>query len=1133
MKKFNKCLCILLITLFVLPPIYAETPFLEIHTKEAFLEFAEQCKYDAYSEELYVKLMNDIDLDNVPFDGIASFSGTFDGENHTIKNLSLTHDGSKVGLFRYIEEKGVVKDLYVEGSVKPIGTESYVGGIAGVNKGLITNVHFTGAVEGAEKIGGLVGMNETTGSILKSDFNGDVLGEYGVGGIAGENRGYIERAINHGEVNTTQIIMRSPSIMTMDLKSVYEGDLTSSDQMTAQTDAGGIVGYNVGIIKRCTNYGKIGYNHVGYNIGGIAGRHSGYISDSVNHGLVQGRKDVGGIVGQFEPFVKLLFSREKLTDLSNAIDDMHEALVSTVDTADAHSTAFSNQLDVVVSQMDSVSDNLEVLLNDTTDYVDDTTEQVNEGLARVKKFIKQSDHVVEEFKLASEQLTLGLDEIEKAFDELSDTADSIGKGTDDLSDAFDDLDKAAEDLLLAFDHLILAMEKFEAAAESSPEMEAAKDDINAALDELELASSTFSDALEIIEQEINDKGSLLLVDWQLVSGHFTAIGNHLETAMPLLNNGFRVMFEELEKDRLLLSEGFSYFKSASQDLRAMSVEMREANKDIKKALDHFTDASASAEKGMDYLSDSAGYLSTGSDHLTQAFENLDIIVDYHKRQPDIVLPTLGEYVDVSSETLFNDISSLNDELSRLNDISSQGRVEVMDELKTLDAAYNEVAFHTRDIIDSLSFEAEDKFIDVSEEAYEVADALLARGIVKTSENYGDIYGDIDVAGIAGAMAVEVDFDPEDDIVRSGKSNFNFKYQSKALLLNSVNKGAITGKKDYIGGIVGRMDVGLISASESYATILSEDGSYVGGIAGQSNRIIQKSYAMNALTGKKFVGGIAGEGQDIRQTYSMTKIIDGLESVGAVAGQLNGEAIGNKFVYNGYHGIDDISYKMQAVPEDYASFVKNDLPDEFKNLTITLVIDGNVVKELPFAFMGSIEMSDLPTIPQREGFNGEWPFDDLNDLVFSETYEAVYKPYVRVIASDDNPQPEVLVEGFFDEHMALSVKATDGYVPKGNESIIKEWQVSVNADDSNGLKYRVLKPGANNIKLYLEENGIWQEIKTESDGSYLTFESGKDIHIVTVAVKQQYMLFIIIGALLFISIITMLLKKKKKLKLVDA
>lgn len=46
------------------------------------------------------------------------------------------------------------------------------------------------------------------------------------------------------------------------------------------------------------NRGTVGYQHMGYNVGGIAGSQTGYIEGCVNYGTVYARKEGGGIVGQ-------------------------------------------------------------------------------------------------------------------------------------------------------------------------------------------------------------------------------------------------------------------------------------------------------------------------------------------------------------------------------------------------------------------------------------------------------------------------------------------------------------------------------------------------------------------------------------------------------------------------------------------------------------------------------------------------------------------------------------------------------------------------------------------------------------------------------------------------------------------
>lgn len=86
------------------------------------------------------------------------YSGTFDGQNHTISGLYFnSSETNYVGLFGYIGENGTVKNVSVEDSY--FNGKEYVGSIAGTNYGLISNVVNKGEVRGGSFVGGITGLN--------------------------------------------------------------------------------------------------------------------------------------------------------------------------------------------------------------------------------------------------------------------------------------------------------------------------------------------------------------------------------------------------------------------------------------------------------------------------------------------------------------------------------------------------------------------------------------------------------------------------------------------------------------------------------------------------------------------------------------------------------------------------------------------------------------------------------------------------------------------------------------------------------------------------------------------------------------------------------------------------------------
>ena len=84
------------------------------------------------------------------------FTGLFNGNGHTISNLTVT-GAYYVGLFGQLSSDARVKDLGLVG-VRVTGTGYSIGGLAGYNTGAsIIRCYSTGVVNGVMYVGGLVG----------------------------------------------------------------------------------------------------------------------------------------------------------------------------------------------------------------------------------------------------------------------------------------------------------------------------------------------------------------------------------------------------------------------------------------------------------------------------------------------------------------------------------------------------------------------------------------------------------------------------------------------------------------------------------------------------------------------------------------------------------------------------------------------------------------------------------------------------------------------------------------------------------------------------------------------------------------------------------------------------------------
>lgn len=129
-------------------------------------------------------------------------------------------------------------------------------------------------------------------------------------------------------MNTAAVNTTSQEINT-DLSGLSITNLDSTTELINDyTDTGGIAGFSSGTLSACMNTGAVGYEHMGYNIGGIVGRQSGFVENCTNSGSVLGRKEVGGIVGQMEPYLSLDLSAASAENLSAELSKLHDLSTS-------------------------------------------------------------------------------------------------------------------------------------------------------------------------------------------------------------------------------------------------------------------------------------------------------------------------------------------------------------------------------------------------------------------------------------------------------------------------------------------------------------------------------------------------------------------------------------------------------------------------------------------------------------------------------------------------------------------------------------------------------------------------------------------------------------------------------------
>jgi len=827
-----------LMLLACLPVTQADAAGNTIHiSSEAELrDLAASCALDTWSRDKNVVLDSDLTLADPSFLPIPTFGGSFDGQGHTIHNVSITDSLSPAGLFGVVQAGGSVRSLHVVGTVTPSGDGRSVGGIAGENNGIIEKCSFTGTVSGQVYVGGIAGHTGASGSILACETRGAVIGDSMTGGITGYNEGLLADCTNSACVNVEST---DPRLDLEDLDLTLTPDLSKLGQANAgasAADTGGIAGYSVGTLSDCVNHGAVGYQHIGYNTGGVAGRSCGQLLRCRNDGSIAGRKDVGGVVGQIEPYIQV----------------------------DASPTYLS---------------------------------ELNRQLYELKSLTDQA-------------------------------ANDAQDGAGDVSGRLNDMNDYLKDAL------------------SDPQ-----------------------DPLAAI----------------------TGFGSRLKD----LNN------------------------SASGSVDTVADDLRDIN---------------------------------------------------------------SKFNEVSN-TVLAAISAASDPASVISD-GSQGNID-----------------------------------------------KITLGKTSACTNSGTVSGDVNTGGIAGSIAIEYELDPEDDVSADLDGEYRRQYEYRAVVQQCANTGAVSAKRSNTGGIAGRMDLGLIISCESYGSVESDSGSYVGGIAGLTAATVRSSYAKCTLSGKKYVGGIVGSGvaeksdgsaSTVTGCWSLVDITGCQQYEGAVSGADTGTFTDNYFVSDTLAGINRQSFAGRAEPVSFDTLAAAEgMPGGMTTFTLSFVSDGKVLTSRTFSYGASFDSSVYPPLPEKDGIYAHWDRTDLHDLHLDTVVTAVYDALLPTLSSEqtrEDGRPVILAGGDFNDGDTMAATALtltpeefhaadgsladraanwfsylkDGQLPPltVNRRVAEQWRVSLPDDGQETHTLRYLpSQDASHLRLYVNDGGGWQAVSYDTVGSYLSFTAG--------------------------------------------
>lgn len=982
-------------------PAAAAADTVTLATVQDLIDFSKQCTRDTWSQGITVELTADLDLSGSDFTPAPIFQGTFHGNGHTISGFSFEKKGSATGLFRTLTASAVVEDLTVEGDLAPQGSASQAGLLAGENYGTVSRCVAQGSVSGQEDIGGLVGLNGESGCIQSCTSAAAVTGVTNVGGITGQNLGTVENSSNTGEINT------------------------QADQETP-TNVGGIAGLSRGTIRGCSNSGAIGYQHVGYNMGGIAGLQSGEISNCSNTAPIQGRKDVGGIVGQFEPNTSLTYGSSPSQQLSDSLSSLFDQLEH-----------FTNQLNDMVSQ--GVDD--AQAIHDSLSSIQDRTHAAGtEGR--------------DDFKAMSDQLYQHTTAISGSLDSLRDDLDQFSEeASDQLQEALDQTDT-----------LLSKLEKLASQADSGlgKAIGALEDTVSGIQDQLQLIHThrqAMTEELDDLQQYISDVARLI------AAGQFEQA---LQLPFPSLDPADHV--QAIAGALKEISSLAAKLPGQWNDIHDQTSQaLEQTGQDIDRALNALYEALTALNEAGDHFSSNA------QEDLDAVSQKADAIRDLLKTYTD----TLGDKAQAALDDIDGELTAIQDRVDRMTQTADVDN----DALHATSQAIFDGMEAVRQAISGLGKEPELTVTDLTDEIDQ------GPGLVKGCTASGTVQGDTNVGGIVGTISTELGDDPEATFDLGDLKLMSDVYATlRAVVRDCRFDGGVTVKNECGGGVAGRCEAGAIVDCAARGTV-ETGGDYCGGIAGRTRGKVIRCAALTDLTGQSWLGGVAGLGQDITDCRTMVRADSDGEYQGAIAGQAEGTLTGNRYLMEDLAGLDGVDYAETAQGLDFDAFSQLDyIPADFLTFSYRFEVNGQTVAEIPFQYGDDLDLSLVPEAPKQGEEYGQWPEFPTQDLRRSMVLSVQFTTPTSTLADQDGVA-QLLVEGTFSPDASLTVdqeelpdQKWEGY------TACSAWSYTVTGSQSDTVTVRLRADGVKKPAAAVYQDGSWQRLDSTLDGSYLVFQA---------------------------------------------
>ena len=845
------------------------------------------------------------------------------------------------------------------------------------------------------------------------------------------------------------------------------GDLNVEADQDTPTNVGGIAGLSRGTIRGCSNTGSVGYQHVGYNMGGIAGLQSGEISECTNTGPIQGRKDVGGIAGQFEPYTSLTYGPSPSQQLADSMSGLFDQL-----------DRFATQVNDMVSRGTEDAQ----VIHDALSAIQERAHAA--GSEGHTDFRDMSDALYQHITTISDRL----DSLQSHTDRFRDDAgDALQEALDQSDTLLDELEQ-------------LAKEADSGVKQSIEALEGTVKKIQALFEEIHTHRQAIIQELSALQAYVDEVARLIAAgDYEQalqVPFPSLALGDHISAIADALKECPRLAAQLAEQWKKI-------YQNTSSDLGQTGSAIDKAQAKLYSALTDLKDTFA---------------------HLSDAAQNdLDAV----NRESDQIRDLLKDYTDTLGDKAQSAVDDINQEFTviqdRVDGITQSVEADNAALYATSQAILDQMDL-VRQAILSLSEKPELTVTDLTDEV----DA--GPGLIQNCTASGTVSGDSNTGGIVGTVSPELGDDPEATFDLGDVELMSDVYATLRAVIRACRfDGTVTAKNECAGGVAGRCEAGAILDCAARGSVETE-GDYCGGIAGRTRGKVERCAALVDLTAQSWLGGVAGLAQDITDCRTMVRADSDGECQGAIAGQADGTLSGNRYLLEDLAGLDGVDYEGTAQGLDFAAFSQlSYIPADFLTFSYRFEVDGKTVAEIPFSYGEDLDLSQVPQAPQQNGQYGQWPSFPTQDLRRSMVLQAQFSAPASTLA-DQEGVAQVLVEGTFAPDAVLTVQAEtppaqkiDGYTPRS------AWSYTVTGSQTDTLTIRLRADGIRHPAAAVYENGTWTRVESTQDGSYLVFSAPAQGRILLMEKTSSgaWIAISVIGAVVVLCLIGRMIRRGKR------